>query len=196
MLWAAQCELKKQCNSLQSRSWKHGTNCKLPTKKRGVAQPGSARRSGRRGRRFESCYPDRVKARSKALLFLLVGRYSQTPTIWLSYLTRWGVCISELVLIPSLRYRARSIPILSFRSKKKVSNSLFYTPTSVLPQAYLVRQAGKQKSPAGPSPQKVPQKNSCSYSFDLSVVKIDKHQGLENRNECQSDLWLPAHQNW
>lgn len=29
--------------------------------KRGVAQPGSARRSGRRGRRFESSHPDQMK---------------------------------------------------------------------------------------------------------------------------------------
>src|SRR5690554_3079818 len=28
---------------------------------RGIAQPGSARRSGRRGRRFKSGYPDRIK---------------------------------------------------------------------------------------------------------------------------------------
>ena len=31
------------------------------TRKRDVAQPGSALRSGRRGRKFESCHPDFVK---------------------------------------------------------------------------------------------------------------------------------------
>ena len=35
------------------------------TKWRGVAQPGSARRSGRRGRRFESCHPDFKKVVAK-----------------------------------------------------------------------------------------------------------------------------------
>ena len=34
---------------------------KFVRKKRDVAQPGSALRSGRRGRKFESCHPDQRK---------------------------------------------------------------------------------------------------------------------------------------
>ena len=34
-----------------------------PRKGRDVAQPGSALRSGRRGRKFESCHPDQQKNR-------------------------------------------------------------------------------------------------------------------------------------
>ena len=41
---------------------------------RDVAQPGSALRSGRRGRKFESCHPDFVKASlSFRLVFLMRG---------------------------------------------------------------------------------------------------------------------------
>lgn len=32
----------------------------MPGRQRGMAQLGSARRSGRRGRRFKSCYPDQL----------------------------------------------------------------------------------------------------------------------------------------
>ena len=39
---------------------------------REVAQPGSALRSGRRGRRFESCLPDEQEARSESCGFCLL----------------------------------------------------------------------------------------------------------------------------
>jgi hypothetical protein len=42
---------------------------------RDVAQPGSALRSGRRGRRFESCHPDPQEARSKAAGFVFSGAW-------------------------------------------------------------------------------------------------------------------------
>ena len=57
---------------------------------RGVAQPGSARRSGRRGRRFESCHPD-FSRKQKDLLrqrrgsfFIGAGAILQAGT------PRWG----------------------------------------------------------------------------------------------------------
>jgi hypothetical protein len=43
---------------------------------RDVAQPGSALRSGRRGRRFESCHPDQRLATSAWRRFLLFERYA------------------------------------------------------------------------------------------------------------------------
>ena len=48
-------------------------------KGRDVAQPGSALRSGRRGRKFESCHPDQNKKNrylSGFFLFYTIKRYS------------------------------------------------------------------------------------------------------------------------
>ncbi len=50
---------------------------------RDVAQPGSALRSGRRGRKFESCHPDTKKsADSRRLIFCLyvAGYHSAWPS--------------------------------------------------------------------------------------------------------------------
>jgi hypothetical protein len=48
----------------------------LPEDHRGVAQLGSARRSGRRGRRFKSCHPDEMEPPCSGRLrfFLLASR--------------------------------------------------------------------------------------------------------------------------
>ena len=43
---------------------------------RDVAQPGSALRSGRRGRKFESCHPDFVKASLSFRLVFLMRDFS------------------------------------------------------------------------------------------------------------------------
>ncbi len=48
--------------NVEKNSTRYKKNCIFaPRKGRDVAQPGSALRSGRRGRKFESCHPDQQK---------------------------------------------------------------------------------------------------------------------------------------